>query len=224
MTERNSVFAAAPEAEIPTERLGDLFLMLEDLMSPDQSDRSRAVEGLLAEYAHRRSPLVAAALALSVDEPDLELRGEIVSALAGALSDRLGGPRSPARVRRWIRRGLRRVQIRTTVLLLEVAGASDQDLTAVCTLFNACSHSGDLLISVLTNRDLEVSIREIAARAIARVGFLEARPAMEKLERRLVERSERQLRMPFGVRPERDAGRLLPVVRQALVELSEASL
>jgi len=100
--------------QLPKCRRGDVLCALEELVGPEVQIRAQGLEKLLALDAHRRSPLVATVLVSRVGEPDLDLRLEIVKALAMVLRPDLDGPRPLESVRRWLRYTLSQMRRRET--------------------------------------------------------------------------------------------------------------
>jgi len=202
---------------------GAVLQALEDFTGPDVPTRSQGLDRLLQLEAHLRSPLAAAVLGLRTLEPDLSLRCRVVAALACVLRPPPDGPRPMDEVRIWLRGSLAEMRQRQVFALLQVLAASPDQQDAVCTVLSACSFSGDALLMILSNRSAEPAVRVAAAKAIGRIGFLEAAPAMEAQLARIARRKSGQLAMVFAPGAEIEEEILLPAIQGALQALREAA-
>ena len=77
-------------------------------------------------------------------------------------------------------------------------------------------------LGVYTNRSLPMRI--LAIDAVGRIGYLDALPRFERLEKRLLGKTTGQLRMAFAPHRSAEAKVLLPVLQRALESLREAAL
>lgn len=205
--------------QLPKCRRGDVLCALEELVGPEVQIRAQGLEKLLALDAHRRSPLVATVLVSRVGEPDLDLRLEIVKALAMVLRPVLDGPRSLESVRRWLRYTLSQMRRRETFALLQIIVTSSESLDPVCHVLDACSFSGGALVQILADRNVDVAVRIAAAKAIGRIGFLEAEPVLQRLSQRLAGWRAGQM----DLIPNHQAQALLPEVINALHALGDGT-
>lgn len=189
------------------------------LASPEAAARRVGLERLAELKAARLSPLVAYLLATRLLEPDLELRGMVARLLDSALSaDEQGRLAHPA-VREALTAWLAAMRTRPIYALLQVA-ESDPTLDGpVTSLLNACPFAGVQLSALLAERKTPIAIRRQAACFIARVGYLDAVPALERLAARLETRLEGQQSMPFISPDPADELALLPAVQSALNQL-----
>ncbi len=219
MVVQQSLFESKVLAELPARQNSAVLRALEAFLSPDREMRAEGYEQLVSLDAVRRSPLAAAVLGSRLQESDLELRTRIVESLAAVVRPSPDEPKAPERVRSWLRQALAEMRQPEIFSLLKASLASPEHFDNVCQLLNACSYAGEALVRILNDRTVEVAVRSEAARAIAKVGFLEALPALENLSRRLVGRLESQLGMRFAPRPDPESEVLLPVVNAALDEL-----
>jgi hypothetical protein len=195
---------------------------LEDLIIPNAELQSQALCRLSQMDAHRRSPLAVAFLGTRIIEPDIVLRAKIVSMLATTLTINERAERSPSKVLKILRNILCEIGDREVHALLDLVVANTAMLDPVCTILDQCSICGKTLVDIVNKPTLDVAIRIAAAEVIAKIGFLEAIQPMELLERRLVDRTFRQVAMNFASRKYDEAEQLIPVLRQTLEALEEA--
>lgn len=223
MSVKQAIFRHKTVKELPKCKRGDVLYALEELVGPQVQTRTHGLEQLLALDAHRRSPVVAAILANRVGEPDIDLRLEIVKALAMVLRPDLDGTRALDSVRCWLRYTLGRMRRRETYALLQIIVISPENLDPVCQVLDACSFSGVALVQILADRNVDVAIRIAAAKAIGRIGFLEAEPVLQRLGQRLARRKAGQMEMAFAPIPNHEAQALLPEVINALHALEDGT-
>lgn len=219
MTEKQTFLKLKILKEIPKSRRGEVLSALEAFVAPETQTRTQGLEKLLSLDAHFRSPLVAAIMASQVAEPDIHLRSKIVEALATVLRPGAEDARPPDRVRHWLRHILGQMRQREVYSLLQMIASSPERIESVCCVLDACSFSGEALVRILANRKVDVSIRIAAAEAIGRIGFLDAGPALHRMQERLLSRKTGQMEMAFAPIPDKEAERLLPAVLDALQSL-----
>jgi hypothetical protein len=219
MTEKGTFLNLTTLKEIPKSRRGEVLSALEAFVGPETQTRTQGLENLLSLDAHRRSPLVAAIMANQIDEPDIDLRSKIVEALATVLRPGAEDSRPSDRVRHWLRHILGQMRQREIYALLQMITFSPERIEAVCCVLDACSFSGEALVRLLANRKVDVSIRIAAAKAIGRIGFLDAGPALHRMHERLLSRKTGQMEMAFAPIPDEEAERLLPAILDALQSL-----
>jgi len=203
-------------------RRAELHRALEDLVTSDVDLQAQALDRLSKMDAHRRSPLAVAFLGCRIIEPNISIRAEIVCLLAAALKVNEGAERSPPKVLENLHNVLCQMGAREVQCLLELIAQDNSLLDPVCAIHDQCSASGEILVDMVTQHDLDFSIRVAAADVIAQVGFLEAKQPVEILERRLVNRTSGQLVMSFASQTLEEAEKLIPVLRRTLVALEEA--
>jgi hypothetical protein len=114
---------------------------------------------------------------------------------------------------------LAQMRTRPIFALLQVCVADPITCEQVAALLKACPYAGGTLSNILGDRKLPVAIREAAAGMIGAVGYLDALPALERLEVRLEARQNGQQLMPFAPEGRFDEASLLPAVRAVLLKL-----
>jgi HEAT repeat protein len=204
---------------IPKSQRGKMLSALEAFVGPETPTRKNGLEQLLNLDAHRRSPLVAAIMASQIDEPDIHLRSTIVEALASVLRPDAEEAKPAEDVRRWLRHVLGQMRQREIFAVLQIIAISPEQIGPACDVLNACSFSGEGLVRILANRKVDVNIRIAAAKAIGKIGFLEAGPDLRRIQERLMSRKSGQMEMAFAPKPDDEAESLLPVVLEALQSL-----
>jgi hypothetical protein len=219
MPEKQTFLKQNTLKEIPESQRGQVLAALEAFVGPDTEARAHGLEILMSLDAHRRSPMVAAIMASYTDEPDIGLRSTIVEALADVLRSDSDEARPPDRVRHWMRHILSQMRQREIYALLQILDLSPERIESVCCILDACSFSGEALVRILANRKADVSIRIAAAKAIGRIGFLDAGPTLRRMQERLLSRKAGQLEMAFATISDEEAERLLPAILDALHSL-----
>ena len=215
---RAALFAGEQEAPpLAAEEMPAVWEALEGLCALDVDARRAALDALQRRDAVRRSRLVACFLVSRLEEPDMPLRGALIRALAAAL-----GGEARAEVRQALRAELRRLRRRPISALLQAAARQPEAASAVGRLLGANPYAGNTLVDILTDRAMPLPVRQQAARFIGQVGFLDARPVLERLARRLESRQRAQVQMPFAPRRWLPEEGLFPAVREALLALRAA--
>ena len=191
---------------------------VEDLAAPETRVRHSALHRLEALNAPRLSPLVTYMLATRLTDPDLGLRLKIIQILGNLfLPDEHGQPASEISLR-YLSGYLGQMRTRAVYDLLEAA-ASNNIEQQVARLLNASPYAANHLVDIMADRKNPLDVRRQAIHFIGLVGFLDALPALERLEVRLAARLSGQQSMPFAPPSSTDETALLPVVQKALALL-----
>lgn len=185
-------------------------------VSSDAAVRRRALEMIEETKAARLSPVIASLLASSTAEPDLSLRMRVVSILGAVLSPDENGLPAPEQVRQTLRRYLSQMRTRQIYAVLQVVVKNPDSVQAASRLLNACPHAGNHLSDILVDRQAPMDLRRAAVRMIARVGYLDTIPALERIQARLEARKNGQTTLPFAATSADDEASLLVEVEQAL--------
>jgi hypothetical protein len=215
------LFDLADTATGALEFFPEVWSAAEKLTSPELFVRRDALDRLIILDAARLSPLVAYVVATRIFEPDIELRFKVIDCLGKILSPRETGKLTPPEVRLHLKEYCLLMGRRGFVHVLEVAEPYPEAESKIAALFNLCSQSGDELAKIMSDRRLPITIRRQAINFVGRVGFLDAIPALEKLEQRLEARMNGQRAMSFAPPSSQDEGSLLPVVQATLTLLRE---
>ena len=189
------------------------------LTSPESSVRGTGLEQLSLLGAARFSPLVVYVLATRLNEPDMELRAQVVKLLVQVLLPDAQGESAPLDVRSTLGQSLAQMRTRQVFALLEVAENFPDAKEAVVRLLGECTYAGNHLVEIFTNRGMAMWVRKMAIWMCGEVGFLSSLPALERLAGRLEIRLSGQQSMPFLPNDHGGELELLPVLRQAILSL-----
>lgn len=215
------LFDFADTATGALEFFPEVWTATQGITSPELLTRREALDRLIVLDAARLSPLVAYVLATRIFETDLDLRHRVVEVIAKILLPKETGKLTPPTVRKHLRGYCMQMEYRGIQQLLEVAEAYPEAESYVATLLNACSQSGTYLAEMMGDRRVPLPLRRQAINFIGRVGFLDAIPALEKLEERLQSRMAGQKSMPFAPPSAPDENSLLPIIQATLTLLHE---
>lgn len=191
----------------------------EDLINPDPLKRRLAIEKLEEMRAARFSPVVAYLIATRIADPDVEVRMRVVRALeAILLPDEQGGITSDD-VRTHLAYFLAHMRTRQIFAILQVCVTYPDLLPAGVRLLGQCPHAGNHLVDIATSRKVSLEIRRMAIRLVGEIGFLDAIPALERMQARMEARFNGQQAMPFAPPIGVEDSSLLPDIRSALIAL-----
>lgn len=213
------LFAEAENSTGSMELFPKIWGAAEAWASTDQPARRKALEVIDSSKAARLSPLVAYLLAASLAEPDTVLRARVISILGEALGPGEDGLPAPEAVRQTLRTALSQMRTRRVYALLQAAAGQPSLENAVVRLLNASTYAGNHLADILASRQAPMELRRLAVQMIARVGYLDAIPALERIQARLEARRNGQSTLPFAYTSAEDEASLLPEVEAALVQL-----
>lgn len=185
-------------------------------VSGDTDARWRALDSIEATKAARLSPVIAHLLAPGITEPDLGLRTRVIHILGEVLSADENGRPAPEPVRQTLRRLLGQMRTRQVYAILQAVVNDPESTQAASRLFNACPHAGNHLSDILVDRTAPMELRFAAVRMIARVGYLDTIPALERIQTRLEGRKNGQTTLPFAPTSADAEASLLEEVEQAL--------
>jgi hypothetical protein len=192
----------------------------EDLVAPEAVFRREALNRLVQMNAPRLSPLVAYLVATRLSDPDLEMRCQAAQVLGSLLTLDKDGHTADEKVRQYIASYLSQMRTRLVYSLLQVVEKFAEADENVVRLFNLCPYAGEHLVDILNDRTNPLSIRKKAIYFAGLVGYLDAIPALERIEARLEARFTGQQSMPFVPSGAvSDEGELLPEIQQALLTL-----
>jgi hypothetical protein len=196
------------------EPLPELWEALEAFTCSDLNTRRAGLDRLALLDVTLRSPLAAYILATRLDDPDLSLRTRVVQMLGDVLQPECDGAVTAAGVRLQLGAYLAKMRTRQIYALLQVAEADPSTVEPIACLLNHCPYGGAQLVDVAADRHVSLSIRRLAVEFIARVGYLDTQPALERqcarLEARLNGHNLNELTEQDG------EIFLLPVILQAL--------
>jgi hypothetical protein len=191
----------------------------EALADVNVENRREGLDCLEELKAARFSPLVSYLLFTKLADPDLGLRGRVIKILADALSPDEEGQFAPEVVRQTLLSHLSQMQSFQIHALLESV-VYDSTLEApVGMLLKADCMAGSDLTDILADRKQALAIRIQAVNFIARVGFVDATPCLERLLGRIESRVNGQQAFSFNQMDAMDEAQLLPPLKTALTVL-----
>lgn len=193
---------------------------VERLTSPNSSDRHTALDQLLQISAPRLSPLVSHILASRLSDPEISIRGRIVECLANVLSLDENGLPAPEKVREHLLHGLASMRQRRIFAVLQVVVENPLIENHAAKLLSANPYSCNHLGNIMADRMNSFDIRKLAANLIGKIGFLDAIPTLERLEKRLESRQNGQLTMKFATPSVTDEADLLTAIKDAIFLLT----
>jgi hypothetical protein len=204
----------------------DPWMAGEMFISPHIEERRRGLALLCGTETARTSSLTAHLLASRVEEPDLELRAQIVQALADYFEFRGREFRYPPEVRSNAAGLIRRFERTQVLALLELRLALQQGRVsgnpeALRRVFERLPDASTTLTQLAGDRDLNVPLRAAAIEVIGHVGFTDAWAALEGLALRLEGRRAGQVAMLFAPSDRPEEERLLPALKETLRLLEE---
>lgn len=198
----------------------------EMFVSTHIEERRRGFALLFGSEAARRSTLTPQLLASRVDEPDLNLRAEIVQALADYFEIRGRQYRYPAEIRVAVVGHLRKFERPQVLALLDLQraardGAVKLKAESLACVLERIPNVSVHLSRIAGERSVVLGLRCAAIELIGAVGFMDALPALEGLEARLEGRRAGQLPMTFAPSDNPDDQHLLPALKETLQLLRE---
>lgn len=204
----------------------DAWMAGEMFVSAHIEERRRGFALLFGSEAARRSALTPQLLASRVDEPDLNLRAQIVQALADYFEIRGRQYRYPAEIRAAVVGYLRKFERPQILALLDLQHAVRESLVKFKVECLACvleriPNVSMHLARIAGERSLALGLRCAAIELIGTVGFMDALPALEGLEVRLEGRRAGQLPMTFAPTDSPDDQQLIPALKETLRALRE---
>lgn len=191
----------------------------ESLADSEAHTRLAGLAQLVGMNAPRLSPLVAYLIATRLADPDLEMRHQVVLVLGDLLTLDKEGHAADEGVRQCVTIYLSQMRTRLVFSLLQVTERYADADAHIARLFNASPFSGEHLVEIFSERTNALSIRKKAINFVGLVGFLDAIPALERLETRLQSRLSGQQAMPFAQSSSVSEEELLPAIQETLKSL-----
>lgn len=198
--------------------LSEIWQAAQDLVHPDVSIRRAGFAALTQQKAARLSPLAAYLLTTRISEPDLSLRVQIVQEIASTFTADVDGVLPSEEVRSYLGSALAQMRKRQVYALLQAADFDPQCYSQVARVISKCCYAGNHLADILAERRFPPTLRRLAARLIGDVGYLEAKPALERYAARLGSRQNGNGYVDLNGQPLNDNS-LLPEIEAALEKL-----
>lgn len=191
----------------------------EGLANPEVKLRLEALGRLIDLNAQRLSPLVAYLIATRLADPDPEMRYRVVMVLGELLTFDKNGRMVDEKVSQYLTAYLSQMRTRLVFSLLQVSESYPDADANIARLLNVCPYAGEHLVDIFNDRTIGLGIRKKAIYFTGLVGYLDAIPALERLQTRLEARLSGQQAMPFAQASAADEGDLIPAIREALISL-----
>ena len=201
------------------ELLPQMWYVAEALASPSSANRRAALEFIYEQQVAKFSPLISYLLMTRIDEPDINMRQDIISLLADVLQPDNDGITATDQVRIVLYESFSQLDQNKILSILKTAETDPLLEPQVEVLLGASANAGDHLSQILLDREQPLEIRELAVKYIGRVGFLDAEPALKRIAHRLEAKFDGQQIMPFSRLDHKDELLLLPAIKSALYYL-----
>ena len=173
------------EGSTSPKNLYQIWEAAELFISPDLSERKKGFERLVELGAVKQHPVIVFILASRLSVPDLSVRSFIVRVLAGLLEESKATQDQLEDSKYILINYLSQISSKDVFSLLELAEVDPPSKDYVVQLLCSCASAGDLLKSIVINRDNPIELRLLSLDIIGKVGYLEALNDLERMERRI---------------------------------------
>lgn len=208
-----------PESEAVVELFPEVWQAAENLASGNVSIRKKSLESLLNSGAHRVSPLVAYVLATRLFDPNMTIRGKIISALADLMRRNEDGAYAAEGVRSQVITALSYFDDRGLLAVMEVGVSQPERITDVVKLVKYSPRAGKCLKEIAADREADEAMRRAAIQLLGQIGFVDALSELERLRNRIETRLGGQKRMPFAPTGSSSEVNLLPDLQKSILAL-----
>ena len=191
------LFSLEESSSSIAELFPEIWAASEDLSNPNPSIRRLALEFLEHRSAARISPLVVYIIATRLDDSDLEVRMRVLRILGGVLSPDALGNRAPDMVTNYLTHNLSNMRTRQVFAILEVLVHETDLAPQVICILKTCPFAGNHLMEMANSRKVPLGMRRKAIWLIGQIGYLDAIPALERMQIRMETRLTGQQNMPF---------------------------
>lgn len=170
----------------------ELQEILERLISPDVHLRREAVDELAVVEGVEKDPLLVYLLATRLNDPDLEVRFQVVKEFGRMLAFEGGTQVLQGRPWEFLVNYLAGFEKEQYVKLLEVGEAYLAAEDPLIAILRVCSYAGKSLGGIVNDRKLPVRIRQQAIFFCGEIGFLSTAAALRNLISRVEKERSRQ--------------------------------
>lgn len=191
----------------------------EGLTSVDVKERKDSLQYITNSNVARISPLIGYLLTTRINDPDIQIRAQVVGVLGDVLSADVDGNPAPEEVRYHLISHLSQMRTRQIFALLQVLTYDGNLEPQIAKLLNACPYAGTHLTDIVSSRKNPINIRLKAVILIGRVGYVDAIPALERLLTRLESRLNGQQSLPFAPKTATEETNLVPSIQATLILL-----
>jgi HEAT repeat protein len=196
-----------------------VWMAAEMLTGPNAILRREALVQLEHAGVVRLSPLAATLVASRMDDPDTEVRIKALQIIGDALAPDLQGRLLPEAVRSHLSFYLSALRTRKIYALLQSLAQHPELEMQTGRILNLNPYAGNHLLEIANSRKAPLEVRRRALRMIGRVGYVDALPALERIQARLESRLNGQQAMPIAPPLGVDDSALLPDVLEVLSAL-----
>ncbi len=218
-TQPSLISLQLPESDAVIELFPEVWQAVENLASGDVHTREKSLDTLLKSGAHRVSPLVAYVLATRLFDPNLPVRGKIVSTLADLMRRNEEGTYAAEGVRSQVITALSYFEDRALVAVMEVGINQPERITDVVKLVKYSPQAGKCLKEIAADREADEVMRRAAIQLLGQIGFVDALSELERLRNRIETRLGGQKRMPFAPTGSSSEVSLLPDLQKSILAL-----
>jgi HEAT repeat protein len=210
------LFDLGDSSTVVAEFFPQVWGMAEGLTKLEDKVRRESLEQIAELRVARVSPLVVYLLVTLVDDPNIDIRAQVVQVLGDVLSLDGEGKPAPDAVRHHMTSHLSKMRTRQIFALLQLLVRYDELEPQIARLLNACPYAGNHLADVVGSRKAPLDVRRKAVRLIGRVGYIDAIPSLERLLTRLETRINGQQALPFAPQIGNEEMDLIPELHSAL--------
>jgi hypothetical protein len=157
----------------------------EAIISCDLETRKQGLSRLIENQAAGQFNLAAYILVTRITEPDISLRTLIVKVLGDLVDSGDQHNKTTHDVRQCLFHYLSQMRTRQIYALIQVAEFDPSTQKEIVNILGYCPFAGGHLIEIIENKEVPIRIRHIAAICIESVGYLDAIPKLERVQRRM---------------------------------------
>ncbi len=190
----------------------------EGLLSPDPILRESSIDQLIEIEGFSQSPLVAALLVSRIAEPNIEIRFHLVKLLGSLVDFDSTAQNFADQALIYAQDSLDQMGKSQLIKLLEVSDKYLSSEGSISAILKLSSYAGNVLNGIVNDRNQPVSLRQQAIFYCGEVGYLNSKPTLQNL----VKRIEKARNRSGGVRERkksRDEDFLYPYAISALEKL-----
>ncbi|MCI0519708.1 MAG: hypothetical protein L0Z70_05555 [Chloroflexi bacterium] len=196
-----------------------VWLAAEMLTGPNAVLRREALHQLEQAGVARLSPLAAYLVASRLDDPDAAVRVYALKIVGEALAPAADGSQLSEAVRAHLSFYISALRTRKIYAMLQSLAQHPELGAHAGRVLNLNPFAGNHLLDIANSRKSALDIRRRAVHMIGRVGYVDAIPALERIQARLESRLNGQQAMPIAPPLGVDDSALLPDVLEVLSAL-----
>lgn len=191
------------------------------LVGPDDRTRLEALQALAGSDDYRFSPVTCLVAFWLLQDNSVQLRAAAVQVLAATLERVDGQWVAPSSTRQHVAELLKSLRPDEVMRLAALAFDVPDARTGVCALLDRVTGLGETLSAVVADRGAEHRLRLLALELLRTMGRVDALPALEQFERRLLGLRLGQLNLNMALQSNPDAVALLKELHATITYLRE---